>query len=453
VRRAAIEILIDADRSGEFVDEVLSRRIREFDPRDRHLLQEIAYGAVRHRGTLDHLLNQHLKAPPSKQRPPLRWALRIAAYQLVYLGRIPPHAAVNQTLEGLKGIEGVTRKDVGFVNAVLHKLASDIRKKTAAPPLDRDDPTVLPIRKGFCHFSRPVLPLHRLDAVQHIALKYSYPPWLAARWIERFGEEEARLLCEAQNRTPPLTARVTAAAPSREAAIASLEAEGMAAVSGNLEGSVFIQKVSDLERSETFAKGWLQVEDETAIRIGAALSPPPGARALDLCAAPGGKALQLLEAVGPSGHVTAADRSEEKLALVRENLSRIGSNFTTVVLPPDPTAIDLGEKFSHILVDAPCSNTGVLARRPEARWRIRRDDLAALAKLQGELLEAALRHLAPGGRLVYATCSIEPEENEGLVASVFSRHGELVERETRLFLPHRNPGDGGFFSLLIRPPL
>jgi 16S rRNA (cytosine967-C5)-methyltransferase len=451
VRRAALEVLNDADRSGEFIDEVLARRMREFEPRDRHLLQEIAYGTVRHRGTLDHLLGPHLKAPQSKQKPPLRWALRLGAYQLVYLGRIPAHAAVNQTLEGLKGIEGVTAKDVGFVNAVLHKVASEIRKKTADPPIDRDDPTVLPIRKGFCHFSRPLLPLYRLDAIQHIAVKHSYPAWLIARWVGRFGEEEARLLAEAQNRTPPLAARVTTLAPSREAAIAGLEAEGMAAVPGNLETSVFIQNARDLERSETFAKGWLQVEDETAIQIGDVLAPPAGARVLDLCAAPGGKALQLLEAAGPSGHLTAADRSEEKLALVRENLSRLGSNFRTVALPPDPAAVDLGEKFTHVLVDAPCSNTGVLGRRPEARWRVRRDDLAALAKLQGEILDAGLRHLAPGGRLVYATCSIEPEENEEVVARAFARHGGLVERETRLFLPHRTPGDGGFFSLLLRP--
>ena len=235
VRRTAVEILTDSDRSGDFIDEVLARRIREFDPLDRHLLQEISYGTVRHRGTLDQLLKQHLKAPPSKQRPPVRWALRLGAYQLVYLGRIPPHAAVNQTLEGLKGIDGVTAKDIGFVNAVLHKLAAEIRKKTAEPPAERDDPTVLPIRKGFCHFSRPVLPLYRMDPVQHIAVKHSYPPWLVARWVERFGEEEARLLCETQNRTPPLTARVTSAAPSREAAIAALEAEGMTAAPGNLE--------------------------------------------------------------------------------------------------------------------------------------------------------------------------------------------------------------------------
>ena len=130
----------------------------------------------------------------------------------------------------------------------------------------------------------------------------------------------------------------------------------------------------------TFSRGWFQVQDLTAIRVGAALRPPPGARVLDLCSAPGGKAAQVLEAVGPDGLVVAADRSEEKLALVRENLARLGTNFETVVVPEDPAKIDLGRTFTHVLVDAPCSNTGVLARRPEARWRVRPKDLEALAR-------------------------------------------------------------------------
>jgi 16S rRNA (cytosine967-C5)-methyltransferase len=170
---------------------------------------------------------------------------------------------------------------------------------------------------------------------------------------------------------------------------------------------------------------------------------------LDLCAAPGGKALQLLERLGTQGTLVAADRSEEKLALLRENLARAGSNFTTALVPENPDDLRLGDSFTHILVDAPCSNTGVLARRPEARWRVKRKDIESLSELQSKLLDAALRHLAPGGRIVYATCSIESEENENVIAAAFARHGNLVERDTKLFLPHRSTGDGGFYSLLL----
>ncbi len=451
VRRAAIEILLAASESGRFADELLAERIGELEPRDRHLLQEIAYGAVRHRNTLDALLDVHLKVPAARQKARVGSALRVGAYQLIYLGRIPPHAAVNQTLEGLKGLAGTLKSEVGFVNAVLHKLADDVRRKTSEEPVDRDDPTVLPIRHGYCHLNRPILPLIRLDRIAHFSLKHSQPRWLAARWLERLGEEETRLLCEAQNRIPAVTARVTCLAPSREAVLEALKGEGLEAEAGNLSTSIVFHEAGGLERSETIAKGWIQVQDETAIQIGGVLAPPAGARVLDLCAAPGGKALQLLEAIGPEGRLTAADRSEEKLAVLRENLSRAGSHFSAVLVPQNPDEIQLGETFTHVLVDAPCSNTGVLARRPEARWRVKRRDIETLADLQSRLLEAALRHLAPGGRLVYATCSIEPEENENVVARAFAKHADLVERDTKLFLPHRSAGDGGYYSLLVAP--
>jgi 16S rRNA (cytosine967-C5)-methyltransferase len=442
---------MEADASGKFVDEVLMDRIGALESRDRHLLQEITYGTLRHRNTLDHLLNFHLKVPASQQKAPVRWALRLGAYQLVYLGRIPPHAAVNQTLEGLKSVPDTGPREVGFVNAVLHKIGDEVRRKSEEELVDRDDPTVLPIRLGYCHFTRPVLPLYRMDFVAHLSVKYSHPAWLIARWLDRYGEEETRRLCEANNRSPLVMARVTRLAPSREELLRALDAESRKASAGNLDNSIIFRETGNLEESEAFAKSWFQVQDETAIRIGSTLSPPAGARVLDLCAAPGGKAVQLLEQVGPEGHVVAVDRSEEKLTLLKKNLARSGSNFTTLVVAENPEDFRLGETFSHILVDAPCSNTGVLSRRPEARWRVRHEDIEKLSSLQSALLEAALRHLAPGGRLVYATCSIEPEENESVIARAFARHEELVERETRLFLPHRTPGDGGYYSLLIKP--
>ena len=450
VRKTAIEVLLEAATSGRFIDEILSARLGELQERDRHLLQEISYGTTRHRSTLDHLIDFHLKLPVERQRPAVAAALRLGVYQLVYLARIPPHAAVNQTLEGLKTVAGMGTRDVGFVNAVLHKVAGDIKRKSREGPIDDDDPTVLPIRLGYCHFKRPVLPVRRLDKAKHLGLKHSQPFWLIERWLERYGEQETHLLCQSQNRTPSLTVRVTGLAPSRDAALEALAAEGFEAQAGALESSIIIVKGGDLESSPAMRKGWFQVQDETATRIGDALAPPQGARVLDLCAAPGGKATQLLERVGSEGHVVAVDRNEEKLSRVRENLSRFGSHFTATMVQESADQIDLGETFSHVLLDAPCSNTGVLARRPEARWRIKKRDLDALAAVQSGLLEAALRHLSPGGRLLYATCSIEPEENESIIAKAFTRHPDLIERETELFLPHRCRADGGFYSLLIK---
>lgn len=447
VRRAALETLVESVSASRFIDDVLADRIVDFGERDRRLLQEICYGSVRHRNTLDHLLRMYLKLAVASQRPPIGWALRIGAYQLVYLGRIPAHAAVNQTLEGLKSIDAVRKKDVGFVNAVLHKLVGDIVRKQPEPPEEGDDPNVLPIRKGFCHFSRPVLPLVRLDPVEHFCVKYSHPRWLVGRWLKRFGEEETRAFLDANNATPVPTARVTRRAPSPEALAEKLAEEGFEIEAGPIEGTLRILH-GEVGRSAAFADGWFQMQDTTATRIGAVLDPPPVARVLDLCSAPGGKAAQLLEKLDDGGQLVATDRNESKLERLRENLDRVGGDFRVVVTPEDPAQIDLGERFTHILVDAPCSNTGVLARRPDARWRIQREDLNSLTALQAGLLEAALRHLEPGGRLVYATCSVEPAENEERVAQLMSDHPDLTEIETKLFLPHRADGDGGFYSLL-----
>ncbi len=450
VRRRAITLLVEAESTHQFIDDILARTIHQVDERNRTLLQEIVYGVVRHMATLDAILGFYLKVPVTKQRPAVRAALRVGAYQSVFLSRIPAHAAVYQTVEGLKRLDTSGARAVGFANAVLHRLSDDVLRKQSDPPLDPDDPAVLPIRRGYCFLRRPVLPLVRLDRVGHVALKYSHPKWLVAAWIERFGEEEARELCAAGNTVPPVGARITKKAPSRQEVMASLQADGVDAECGALENSIRIWRSGHLARASALQKGWLQVQDETAIQIGAVLKPPAGARVLDLCAAPGGKAMQLLERLEGEGHLVAVDRREERLSLLRSNLDKVNGSYSVVEAPEDPSQLDLGETFTHIIVDAPCSNTGVLARRPEARWRLRRSDFENLAKLQRSLLDAAYRHLRPGGKLLYSTCSIESIENETVVAEFVAAHPDLTELETKLFLPHRTPGDGGFYSLLLR---
>ena len=451
VRALALEALLEAAERRVYVDALVDRRAGALDARDRRLLQELACGTVRHQNTLDHLLEPFLRTPLSRQRAVIAWALRLGTFQIAYLSRVPSHAALDRTLEALKSAGGGRRKDVGFVNAVLRRFLATVEAHIAEPPVEKPD-HALPVRDGYCLFRRAVLPARDVGGgVARLSLACSLPRWLVARWVSRHGLEEATHLAAAQNRPPSLTARVTARAPAVADVIAALAAESIDAVPGSFEGSLRLKPRSPLDRSEVLRQGWLQVQDETAMRIGAVLSPPAGARVLDLCAAPGGKAVQLLERVGSGGRLLATDRSEKKLRILQENLARTGLPFEVRGVPRDPDAIDLGEDFSHVLLDAPCSNTGVLARRAEARWRIRARVLETLAAQQGRLLEAAWRHLRPGGRLLYATCSIEPEENEDVIAAFSSRHAEAVELETALFLPHRSGADGGFYSLLLRP--
>jgi 16S rRNA (cytosine967-C5)-methyltransferase len=447
-REFALEILCDAETAGRFVDELLDLRRGELAPRDRRLLQEIVYGAVRHRNTIDHLLSPYLRLAVGKQRLPVREALRLGAYQLVWLQRVPAHAAVDQTLEALKTRPSITPRDIGFVNAILQRLTADIIGKDSGSPPDPGDLCVLPTRDGYCRFRRPVLPPIS-EREEHLSLRFSQPRWLVHRWLERFGEEEARQILRESTTIPEVTVRQTRRAPPGDELVESLIGDGFKVEPGPRD-DVLVVRGGDLGRARALELGWIQVQDVTAIAIGELLAPPPGSRVLDLCAAPGGKALQLLEQIGASGHLVAADRSDDRLVLVRQTLERFGSNFSTTGLPDDPARLDIGETFGHILVDVPCSNTGVLARRPDARWRLAPDDLKSLGAIQAGLLDAAYRHLRPGGRIVYATCSIEPEENEEQVAAFLERHPDLTEVDVVYFLPHRSPGDGGFASLLLK---
>lgn len=452
-RYQALRLLVQADESGRFIDQLLEERVhsQDIESRDRYLIQEIAYGAIRHRNTIDFVLDGYIQFSMRRHNASVRWGLRLASYQLIYLSRIPPHAAIHGTLEAMKALGGVHERDVGFANAVLRRLHNDIREKTEEIPANKHDRAVLPARHGVCIFNRPVLPAPAANRTLFLAVKYSHPKWLLARWLERFGEEDTIPLCLENNRIPLVSAILTGRGPGKEEIVHMLEDEEITVEPGSVPEAIRLRRPGDVRRLVPFQERWIRIQDETAKRIGDALDPPPGARVLDLCAGPGSKAAQILEAIGPDGHLTACDVDDQKLLRLRQNLQSLGENFSLVKLPREPGELPLEESFTHILVDAPCSNTGVLARRPESRWRIHQTDLANLARLQVRLLDSAVRRLAPRGRLVYATCSIEPDENGQVVGAIRRRYPRLGEASSRLFLPHRDGADGGYYCVLQAP--
>ncbi|MBN1420371.1 MAG: hypothetical protein JXP34_16455 [Planctomycetes bacterium] len=439
-RRIAAGILLEVGQGRAFADDLLPGRIEDLDARDRRFVHEIVFGTIRHRNTLDRILRAHVAG---RTDPRVRWLLRSAVYQLVYLSKVPEHAVVDASVSLVKEVaEGAA----GFANAVLRGVARDIAAKV--PDASPEDRNAIPIREGYCRFRKPLLPSRRHALPTFLSLRHSHPEWLIHRWLPRFDPWGTEALCVANNRTPEIHLRVTIRAPSAGDAARSLEADGFPCERTD-QGIVVAG--GDIGGAEAFRRGWVVAQDRNAIRIGALLQPPAGASILDLCAAPGGKALQLAEAAGPSGRVVACDITEAKLERIREGAARTALGWIEArLVPDDPDRIDLGETFEWILVDAPCSNTGVLARRPEARWRLSPGDLPALAGLQRKLIAAAIRHLSPGGTLVYATCSIEPEENQGLLREVLTDERDLRRLEILSFLQHRDPGDGGFAMKLVR---
>ncbi len=348
VREAAVRVL----RDRRFVDEAIEKPREALDPRDRALLTQLVFGATRHRLTLDWLVDRNAKFCDDMLRP----IFRVALYQVLFLDRIPAYAAVDAAVEHVK--REMPGK-VKFANALLRSCLRDTAKG-----LD------------------PILPD---DRVQRLAIQYSHPPWLVARWLKRFGKKTESIL-RADNLVMPVTAhRLGQATPI------------------------------DIEGDVTQRKDWkeLIVQDATAMAVAPFLGAKPGEHIADLCASPGGKACHLADMVGKKGIVVAMDVG--KMAPMRDNLQRLGLTSARLVIG-DGVRPPLRAGFDAVLVDAPCSNTGVLARRPDARWRIAPEDPEKMAMLQRRLLDVALTLVKKGGRVVYSTCSLESEENEGVVA-------------------------------------
>jgi 16S rRNA (cytosine967-C5)-methyltransferase len=312
--------------------------------------------------------------------PRLRQHLRVALFQIRYLDRIPRRAAVHEAVELAKGLG---RKAAGFANAVLRKAAD-------------------------------------LELPDHAGIRSSHPDWLLERWRGRFGKRELAGVLEADNAVLPVTARVNRL---REKA-----------------GPDVIEIEGDPAAHPGFAGGRFSVQDETSMRAAPLLDPKPGERVLDLAAAPGGKTTHLAEIMRGEGRVVAVDLPA-RIGLVAGSARRLGlANVECVA--GDGTAIAFREPFDAVLVDAPCSNTGVLARRPDVRWRLREKDIAGAAALQWALLSNAARLLRPGGRLVYSTCSLEPEENRIDVPGL-----RVVREELILPTPRAS---GGYLALALR---
>jgi|GEM_PF-151579 len=396
-RAAAIEILARVEQTDAFLNIALDshlRRHRPGDPRDAALITELCYGVVRRRMALDHAIAAQSKKRLSQLETHVLAALRIGAYQLFYL-RLPPHAAVAETIEALKQL-GRSRA-AGFVNAILRKLSA-----LEALPLPPES-----------------------DRIEDLALRESHPEWLVARWTKQFGIERAKEMLSADNQPAPLTIRVNSAKNTRDDLLSRLRRSGVEAKPTALAPSgIVLRSPGRLEEVAGYAEGLWQVQDEAAQLVGLYAAVPDGTRVLDACAAPGGKALHLAE----RNRVVASDLSAAKLKRLGAEAERLGLSSRIETMVHDatrPFPKRMG-KFDAVLVDAPCSGLGTLRRHPELRYRREESDILRLSELQWRIIENCQAAVARGGLLIYAVCSTEPEE--GLYqAERISAHPERSE--------------------------
>ena len=427
-RRFAWEIL-EVVAAGGYADVAFDRVMRgsTLSVQDRGLVTEMAYGAIRQRRRLDHWLDRLGRVPASKQPPRLRWLLHVGLYQLLCMERIPDAAAVNTTVElakrhGLKRLAPV-------VNGVLR---AAIRAKQSGEALDLPG-----------------------DPALRLALQQSLPDWFC-RDLQRWcGADQAERVARACNQVPPLDLRVNRLRCTPAALTAALEQHGLRVmpIPGCPDGLQVLAGGGDLRQWPGFEQGHWCVQDRAAQWVAPLLAPEPGDRVLDACAAPGGKATHLAELMQNKGEVWAIDRSAGRLRRVAANAARLGTDCLQAMAADASALLDQKPQwrgyFQRILLDAPCSGLGTLARHPDARWRVSPDSISTLVPLQARLLDAMVPLLAPGGTLVYATCTIHPAENGERIASFLGTHPAFVLRHEEQRWPDPEGGDG-FYAAVIQ---
>ncbi len=393
-RYHALAILVRVEQDRAFADIALEHALElaKLDPRDAALCTEIVYGTLRWRRHLDWRLGPYLNRPLAKLDPWVRTLLRLTAYQILFLDRVPRWAAVDEAVS-LARLKSRNPGPAEFVNAVLRALT----RSTEAPPL-------------------PANP------VEALATRLSFPDWIAARWVKRYGLKEAEALMAAMNERPPVTIRANALRISREDLAARLHDKELAETRPTAlapEGLRVERGV--VGRWAAFTEGWCTIQDEASMLIARLLAPEPGELVADTCAAPGTKATHLAELMGNRGKIVAMDPQPARLKLVGKAAGRLG--ISIIEAHAGGVAALAGRwkgRCDRVLVDAPCSNLGVVRRNPDVKWKRTEEDLGRLREKQRGILTAAASLVKPGGRLVYATCSLEPDENEEVVGALLA---------------------------------
>jgi 16S rRNA (cytosine967-C5)-methyltransferase len=427
-RRIAADLCADL-RGGKLLDAAFEARVGPLDARDRRWTQELVFGMLRQRSVLDAYLSERVKGGLVRLDPDLADLLRLGAYQLLSMRSVPAYAAIAQTVELAKQRHGIGASKLA--NAVLRRVDRE-RNELTLPTLT--------------------------DPVDALALTHSHPRWLVARWVARWGAAETEQLLIANNTEPSIVLRPYGIV--REQLEAMLESAGIdVSESPLLRDSIQLPHGISLTELGAFRKGLFFVQDPASTLVTQYADIPPDARVADLCAAPGGKTLELSRT---ASMVVAGDRNLNRTQRLIENLRRVEArNISSVVMDARNPAV---RQMDAVLIDVPCTGTGTLRRHPDARWRLRISDLAVMAALQRSILRAAAAVVRPGGLLIYSTCSLEPEENDAQIESFLAERGDwqleppsegavpasVLDAGRLRVLPQRSGVDGAFAARLRR---
>lgn len=421
-RKTAYLTLLDVESKKAYSNIALNHKIHVNRPGSPAFVRQLVYGVLERKMTLDYYLEQFVKDGVGSLKNPELTILRMGIYQLGYMGSVPEYAAVSESVNLAKRY---CKSKAGLVNGVLREYQS---------------------RKGQIK-----LPEREEDEVRYLSLKYSYAPWIIELWMKYYSIEFVESLLQAGNEKPPMTIRMNWLKVVKEDLVHALESRGFEVSRGKLCQDALNVRGSELLESDLYAHGLFTPQDQSSMLVAEKLNPKHGDLIMDVCAAPGGKTTAIAERMNNTGKIIASDIYRRKLDQVDKEARRLGiTNIETRSW--DATRVDssMVSKADKVLVDAPCSGLGVIRRKPEIKYKEKSDEMDLLPKKQLAILSASSSYVKPGGTLVYSTCTINPDENEKVVAEFLKKNSSFHRVERTLLLPNVNDTDGFFICVMKR---
>jgi 16S rRNA (cytosine967-C5)-methyltransferase len=421
-RKSAYYTLLDVENDMAYSNIALKSHIRRGRPDAPAFVRELTYGVVKNKIYLDYVLGNFIRTPLDKLKSCDLVILRMGLYQLLFMGSVPEYAAVDESVELAKRF---SPGHEGFINGVLRQYIRD------------KDYVTLPVRAD--------------DEVKYLSVKYSYAEWIVKLWLDRYGSEAAEALLAAGNETPDFGIRVNRLKTDRDKVLARLGARGYDARVSARAPQCLLVKGANLLGGRMYTGGLFSVQEESSQIAVEFVDPQPGELIIDVCAAPGGKTFAMAERMGDRGKIYAWDIYKRKLSQIEQDAKRLGIGIVeTDAWDATRVRAALAGKADRVLADVPCMGLGVVRRKPEIKYKENRDELASITKKQTDILEASSQYVKPGGFLVYATCSISRQENQGVVAHFLKQHRDFKRVDMLELMPHIDKTDGFFVCKLRR---
>ena len=422
VRQLAVKILNRYDRSDSYIDKLLNHELKQDNLiiKDKALLNEIVNGVIRWRGKIDWILTGFYHGDYQKCLNLVKNSMRIALYQMLFLNRIPIPAAIYESVEVVKRIQG--EKTAAIVNGVLRNIARNV------------DNIRFPDRVE--------------DETYYFAVLYSHPKWMVKRWIDRFGLDEAEKLMDYNNQRPYIPVRVVSTNSDVDSIKSIFETHKISFTESPYHPNtlLLVSPRYDISASEIFKDGKITIQDPSASLAARLSNAKPGDTVIDLCAAPGGKSFLIAEMMLNEGKVLAVDKHESKLRFIKDGAERLGLSIIETVTK-DAESHQFSESADIVFADVPCSGLGTIAKKPDIKWKKETEDIAKLIPHQRKILENAARIVKPGGVIIYSTCTIEPEENEENIKWFLAKHPEFSLDPAENYLPPSLCKDGFYVSI------